>query len=167
MRRRVGPVLVFLAAAVILSSQLVGAAPTAVKDPASGVSMAVPGDWKAVRRFGATSAFVSPDEHASVSVSVVSRTSNDLDGVYSDFMRAAPSSYQGFQLIRAERKSLNKKAALVITFDFQMEYRFRQQHLKIPRPNGFVDVVFSTFAEDWARYEPVFRMMQSSMEFSF
>lgn len=167
MRRQVTLLLVLLAAGVILSSPWAKASAAIVTDRVSGLSMVLPDGWRAVRRVGATCAFMSPDNKASLTITTVAQAQSDLDGIQRDFLRAAPKNFQGFRLVQVERRKIKGRRALAITFDFLMEYRFRQLHLKIPKPGGFIDVVFSTFVEDWAGYAAVFRNMQESIEFIF
>lgn len=140
---------------------------TRITDASCGVSYAIPGGWRSVQRVGATSAIVSPDERASATVAFARANPNTLEMISKEFLKAGPRNFRDFQLIELERMALGGKEALRVVFDFKVSSPFRQTHLKVPRPGGYVDVVFSASAEDWNRYEPAFDKIQSSLVFLF
>lgn len=143
------------------------AATARITDAGCGISYAVPPGWRSIQRLGTTSAMVSPDERASVTVAFARANPNTLEMISQEFLKAGPRNFRDFQLIALERMTLRGKEALRVVFDFKIGYPFRQKHLKIPRPGGYIDVVFSASIEDWSRYEPDFNGIESSFAFYF
>ncbi|HBL49793.1 MAG TPA: hypothetical protein DDZ65_06070, partial [Firmicutes bacterium] len=80
---------------------------------------------------------------------------------------ASERNLRSFELISAEPVTIDEKKALRVVIEFELGYRFRQLHLKVPKAGGYVDIVFGSFKEDWSNFEAAFTAIQSSLKFQF
>lgn len=159
---------VALVSGLVVASVLAsGVCALGVDDRQSGVQYQAPAGWRQAVRYGSTSAIVSPDDRASVTVSFVRITPNSLEHISDVFLKAGPASYRSFNLLMAERDTAGGKLSLHVVFEFEMGRVFRQEHFKVPCPGGYIDVVFNAVASDWQRFEPSFETVRTSLKFAF
>lgn len=140
---------------------------SAVTDPDSGVSYVIPNGWKQVKRLGTTSAIASSDDLAYMTVTFTKFSPNDLESIKNEFIKASERNLRSFELISADQIVIAEKKVLRIVIEFELGYRFRQVHLKIPKTGGYVDIVFGSFKDDWSNFEAAFNAIQSSLMFQF
>lgn len=152
---------------VVASVFVAGVSALGIDDRQSGVQYQAPAGWRQAIRYGSTSAIVSPDDRASVTVSFVSITPNSIEHISDVFLKASPASFRSFKLLMAERDTAGGKLSLHVMFEFEMGRVFRQEHFKVPCPGGYVDIVFNAVASDWQRFEPSFEMVRTSLKFAF
>ena len=156
-----------LIVAILVFVGTVSVEASAVTDPDSGVSYVAPNGWKQVKRLGTTSAIASPDDLAYMTVAFTQFSPNDLESIKKEFVKASERNLRSFELISAEQIVIAEKSVLRLVIEFELGYRFRQIHLKIPKTGGYVDIVFGSFKEDWSNYEAAFTAIQSSLKFQF
>ncbi|HCT36895.1 MAG TPA: hypothetical protein DF292_07685 [Firmicutes bacterium] len=166
-RHKLSLIIPGLILALLMIVSTVSAESLAVTDPDSGISYVVPNGWKQVKRLGTTSAVTSSDDLAYMTVAFTKFNPNDLDSIKKEFVKASERNLRSFELISAEPVTIAEKKALRLVIEFELGYRFRQLHLKVPKAGGYVDIVFGSFKEDWSNFEAAFTAIQSSLKFQF
>ena len=166
-QRKLSLIVPVLIVAILVLAGTVSAETLAVTDPDSGVSYIAPKGWKQVKRLGTTSAIASPDDLAYMTVAFTKFNPNDLESIKKEFIKASERNLRSFELISAGPIVIAEKNVLRVVIEFELGYRFRQIHLKIPKTGGYVDIVFGSFKEDWSNYEAAFTAIQSSLKFQF
>lgn len=166
-QRKLSLIMPVLIVALLMIVGTVSVEALAVIDPDSGINYIVPNDWKQVKRLGTTSAVTSPDDLAYMTIAFTKFNPNDLDSIKKEFVKASERNLRSFELISADQIVIAEKRVLRVVLEFELGYRFRQLHLKIPKSGGYVDIVFGSFKEDWTNFEAAFNAIQSSLKFQF
>ena len=166
-QRKLSLIVPALIVAILVLAATVSVKASALTDPESGVSYVVPHGWKQVKRLGTTSAIASPDDLAYMTVAFTKFNQNDLESIKKEFIKVSERNLRSFELISAEQIVIAEKTVLRVVIEFELGYRFRQIHLKIPKTGGYVDIVFGSFKEDWSDFEAAFTAIQSSLKFQF